>query len=183
MGKSKMTHKAKFKVAYLEDGSTTTRLTVIELADILSKMTIEQAEQTVAEVNKLNDIYALVGINWNVTENKNENKQKTTTESSSKITNETSGVKNKSREVKKRSVSKSQRESSDGSSADYYKLPQGVTELIDCINQRNMNLNIGTIFSECWRYGLAEHCDELRGAKKMKFYIEAEIKRLENMGD
>ena len=68
---------------------------------------------------------------------------------------------------------------SDGSTASYYELPKGSTQIIDLMNHKNMNLNIGSIFQECYRYGEADHCDQLRGAKKIKFYIEAEIKRLE----
>jgi len=70
---------------------------------------------------------------------------------------------------------------SDGSTAEYYDLPEGATILQDLISHRNMNAQIGEIFRECYRYGLSSHCDYLRGAKKIKFYIEAEIKRLEKL--
>lgn len=68
---------------------------------------------------------------------------------------------------------------SDGSSADYYKLPAGATQLQDLISHRNMNAQIGEIFRAAYRYGAASHSDQLRDAKKIKFYIEAEIQRLE----
>ena len=71
---------------------------------------------------------------------------------------------------------------SDGSTAAYYELPEGAKELQDLISHRNMNAQIGEIFRSCYRYGLALHSDQLRDAKKIKFYIDAEIKRLENRG-
>lgn len=70
---------------------------------------------------------------------------------------------------------------SDGSSADYYQLPQGATQLQDLISHRNMNAQMGEIFRAAYRYGMASHSDQLRDAKKIKFYIDAEIKRLENV--
>jgi hypothetical protein len=72
---------------------------------------------------------------------------------------------------------------SDGSTAAYYELPEGAEELQDLISHRNMNAQIGEIFRSCYRYGLALHSDQLRDAKKIKFYIDAEIKRLENRGE
>ena len=68
---------------------------------------------------------------------------------------------------------------SDGSSADYYKLPEGCTQLQDLISHRDMNAQVGEIFRAMYRYGQASHSDQLRDAKKVKFYIEAEIARLE----
>ena len=68
---------------------------------------------------------------------------------------------------------------SDGSTASYYELPDNSTELQDLISHRNMNSQIGEIFRACYRYGLVSHSDMLRDAKKIKFYAEAEIKRLE----
>lgn len=71
---------------------------------------------------------------------------------------------------------------SDGSTADYYKLPEGATELQDLISHRNMNAQIGEVFRACYRYGLASHSDSLRDAKKILFYAQAEVKRLEKAG-
>lgn len=68
---------------------------------------------------------------------------------------------------------------SDGSSAVYYQLPNWCTELQDLISAKNMNAQIGEIFRSCYRYGEASHSDQLRDAKKIQFYINAEIKRLE----
>mgnify|MGYP006243052845 FL=1 len=67
---------------------------------------------------------------------------------------------------------------SDGSTASYYELPAGAQELQDLISHKNMNSQIGEIFRACYRMGEASHSDELRDAKKIKFYIDAEIRRL-----
>lgn len=72
------------------------------------------------------------------------------------------------------------KEKSDGLHAEYYTLPKNATQLQDLISNRNMNAQIGEIFRECYRYGLASHSDELRGIKKILFYANAELKRLEN---
>lgn len=69
---------------------------------------------------------------------------------------------------------------SDGSTASYYELPPDSQELQDLISAKNMNAQIGEIFRECYRYGQASHSDELRGIKKILFYANAELKRLEN---
>lgn len=69
---------------------------------------------------------------------------------------------------------------SDGSSADYYELPQDCAQLQDLISHCDMNAQMGEIFRAAYRYGRASHSDKLRDAKKIKFYIEAEIKRLES---
>ena len=70
---------------------------------------------------------------------------------------------------------------SDGSTADYYTLPSNADALQDLISHKNMNAQIGEIFRACYRYGEVAHSDMLRDAKKIKFYAEAEIKRLENL--
>ena len=70
---------------------------------------------------------------------------------------------------------------SDGSTADYYELPEGSRELQELISHRNMNAQIGEIFRACYRYGIASHSDCLRDAKKMRFYADAEVKRLEKL--
>lgn len=68
---------------------------------------------------------------------------------------------------------------SDGSTASYYQLPPGCTELQDLISHRNMNAQDGEIFRAIYRKGRASHSDELRDAKKVLFYAKAEVKRLE----
>ena len=70
---------------------------------------------------------------------------------------------------------------SDGSTASYYELPKGATELQHLISHRNLNAQLGEIFRACYRYGLVSHSDMLRDAKKIKFYAQAEIERLEKL--
>ena len=70
---------------------------------------------------------------------------------------------------------------SDGSTADYYVLPEGATQLQDLISHRNLNAQLGEIFRACYRYGLASHSDMLRDAKKIRFYAQAEVDRLEKL--
>jgi transposase-like protein len=67
---------------------------------------------------------------------------------------------------------------SDGSTASYYELPEGAAELQDLISYKNMNAQIGEIFRAAYRYGQSSHSDQLRDARKIRFYIDAEIKRL-----
>lgn len=69
---------------------------------------------------------------------------------------------------------------SDGSTASYYELPQGATQLQDLISHRNMNSQDGEIFRAIYRKGLASHSDALRDARKVLFYAQAEVKRLED---
>ncbi len=73
-------------------------------------------------------------------------------------------------------------ETSDGSTADYYVLPPRCKQLQDLISYLNLNAQMGEIFRTCYRYGKVSHSDKLRDAKKIQFYINAEIKRLESYG-
>lgn len=75
------------------------------------------------------------------------------------------------------------KEVSDGSTANYYELPQGAEEIQDLISYKNMNGQMAEIFRAVYRYGEVEHSPRLRDAKKIRFYIDAEIKRLELYGD
>ena len=68
---------------------------------------------------------------------------------------------------------------SDGSTASYYELPPVATELQHLISFKDMNAQMGEIFRAAYRYGQVEHSEKIRDAKKIKFYIDAEIKRLE----
>lgn len=73
-------------------------------------------------------------------------------------------------------------ESSDGSTASYYELPPEATELQHLISYRNMNAQDGEIFRAIYRKGRASHYDALRDAKKVLFYAQAEVERLEKYG-
>ena len=70
---------------------------------------------------------------------------------------------------------------SDGASADYYVLPEGATQIQDLISHRDMNSQIGEIFRACYRYGIVSHSDKMRDAKKIRFYAQAEVERLEKL--
>ena len=70
---------------------------------------------------------------------------------------------------------------SDGSTADYYELPAGATQLQDLISHRNLNAQDGEMFRAIYRKGRASHSDELRDAKKVLFYAQAEVARLEKL--
>jgi hypothetical protein len=70
------------------------------------------------------------------------------------------------------------KETSDGSTANYYVLPKNAAELQDLISAKNMNAQIGEIFRACYRYGQVAHSPEIRDIKKILYYANAELKRL-----
>lgn len=72
---------------------------------------------------------------------------------------------------------------SDGSTADYYQLPAGATQLRDLIQHRNMNHADGEIFCAIYRKGHCSHSSRLREAKKVLSYAQAEVARLEKYGE
>lgn len=71
---------------------------------------------------------------------------------------------------------------SDGSTASYYELPEGATELQHLISARDMNAQIGEIFRACYRYGRVSHSPKARDIKKIIFYAQAELDRLKRLG-
>lgn len=73
------------------------------------------------------------------------------------------------------------RETSDGSKAHYYDLPKDAKVLGDLICHKEMNHQMGEIFCATYRYGESSHSDKMRDCKKIKYYVEAEIKRLEKL--
>jgi hypothetical protein len=68
---------------------------------------------------------------------------------------------------------------SDGSTASYYELPAGARELQHLISHRDMNAQVGEIFRACYRYGRVAHSPCKRDIKKIIFYAQAELDRLE----
>lgn len=72
-----------------------------------------------------------------------------------------------------------QLEKSDGSTANYYALPSDATELQHLISSKDMNAQIGEIFRACYRYGQVSHSPKIRDIKKIIFYAQAELERLE----
>ena len=73
------------------------------------------------------------------------------------------------------------KQQSDGSTASYYELPEGATDLLELISAKNMNAQIGEIFRACYRYGEVAHSPEIRDIKKILFYAKAELERLNNL--
>lgn len=74
-------------------------------------------------------------------------------------------------------------DASDGSTASYYVLPEGATELQDIISAHNMNAQMGEIGRAWMRYGRCPHSPKPRELKKIIFYAQAELDRLEKYGD
>jgi hypothetical protein len=79
-------------------------------------------------------------------------------------------------------VQKTTKQHSDGSSADYYDLPEGAKKLQDLISFRDMNAQLGEIFRACYRYGIVAHSPKIRDLNKIIFYAQAEIEKLEKYG-
>ena len=69
---------------------------------------------------------------------------------------------------------------SDGSTAEYYKLPKGCTELYHLIIHKNMNGQVAEAFRSLYRYGESSHSDCMRDMRKVIAYAEQEIERLSN---
>ncbi len=68
---------------------------------------------------------------------------------------------------------------SDGWSTDYYQLPEGAKEMQDLIEHRDMNFAIGNIFKACYRYGHKENTSREYDLRKIRWYAERELQRLE----
>ena len=66
-----------------------------------------------------------------------------------------------------------------GSTPQQYGLPAGATELQDLIEYREMNFALGNIFKACYRRGTCSHSDELRDMRKILWFAQREIVRLE----
>ena len=66
----------------------------------------------------------------------------------------------------------------DGGSADYYKLPKGATDLQDIIEHKNMNFATGNMFKAIYRVNDTTHSEPVRDLRKIIWFAEREIKRL-----
>jgi hypothetical protein len=66
---------------------------------------------------------------------------------------------------------------SDGSSSDYYKLPDHAKELGHLIDHKGMSFNRGNIFKACYRLGEKEGVDLLYDLNKIKFFAERLIEQ------
>ena len=67
---------------------------------------------------------------------------------------------------------------SDGSTASYYELPPGATELQHLISYKNMNGQVAEAFRSLYRFGESSHSSRIRDARKIIFYMQAEIERI-----
>ena len=67
---------------------------------------------------------------------------------------------------------------SDGTTADYYELPEGVTELQDLIMFRDMNGQDAESIRAIYRKGIVNHSSRTRDTKKVVFYQSEELCRL-----
>lgn len=77
------------------------------------------------------------------------------------------------------------KEKSDGSTASYYRLPEGAQELQDLIDYKNMNYSVGNIFMLCYDHGEASKAYDveklIKIVKDILKYAEHEQRRLEKM--
>lgn len=73
---------------------------------------------------------------------------------------------------------KKNKATSDGTTAEYYQLPLGATELQDIISAQNMNSQMGEVGRAWKRYGLDHHSSRVRELNKIIYYANAEKKRL-----
>jgi len=67
---------------------------------------------------------------------------------------------------------------SDGSTASYYELPPDASELQDLISHKDMNAQVGEAFRSLYRFGESSHSTKKRDARKVIFYMQAEIERI-----
>ncbi len=70
-------------------------------------------------------------------------------------------------------------EVSDGTTADYYELPKDAKELQDLISFKDMNGQVAEMFRALYRYGQVSHSPMERDIKKIIYYAEAELDRLQ----
>lgn len=72
---------------------------------------------------------------------------------------------------------------SDGGSSDYYKVYDTDKDCQDIIERKKMGWNRGNVFKAAFRMGEKEGPDELYDWKKIKWFAEREIARLEGKGN
>ncbi|WP_422048081.1 hypothetical protein [Shimia sp.] len=68
---------------------------------------------------------------------------------------------------------------SDGGSSDYYKLPEDITDLQDLIEHQEMNFAMGNIFKAAWRLGKKAGNDASYDLKKIIWFAERELARIQ----
>jgi len=66
----------------------------------------------------------------------------------------------------------------DGGTTDYYQFPEGIEQLQDLIEYRNMNFAVGNIFKAAWRLGHG-NSDTTRDLRKIIWFAQRELNRLD----
>lgn len=69
-----------------------------------------------------------------------------------------------------------------GSTPEQYNIPEGATDLQDLIEHRQMNFALGNIFKACYRMGSCGHSDALRDVRKILWFADRELQRLDKEG-
>jgi hypothetical protein len=64
------------------------------------------------------------------------------------------------------------KETSDGSSTNYYKFPEHATELRHVISHKNMSFSRGNLLKACYRLGEKEGTATLYDLNKMEFFLQ-----------
>jgi hypothetical protein len=67
---------------------------------------------------------------------------------------------------------KTTKEVSDGSSTNYFKLPDHATELRHAISHKNMSFSRGNLFKACYRLGDKDGTSVLYDLNKMEFFLQ-----------
>jgi len=70
-----------------------------------------------------------------------------------------------------------------GSTPHQYAIPSEATELIDLIEYRDMNYNLGNIFKAVYRMGTCSHADKLYDLRKIIFFATRELRREEKLNN
>jgi len=70
-----------------------------------------------------------------------------------------------------------------GDSSDYYKLPEGATDLQDLIEHKNMSFALGNIFKACYRFGEKATIDKMYDIDKILWFANRIKKELEKEND
>lgn len=61
---------------------------------------------------------------------------------------------------------------SNGGSTDYYRIPDGATELNDLIEAKRMGFALGNIFKACYRLGEKQGTDVMYDLEKMDYFVD-----------
>lgn len=85
----------------------------------------------------------------------------------------------KSKDKETHSVAQFKATESDGSSTDYYLIPEDAIDLLDLIEHKKMDFGIGNIFKACYRMGEKSGIDQAYDLRKIIFFAERKLKEIE----